>query len=376
MIRFGVIFVSVVLLFAFPSLSSAKQQYANCRICHKYLDTKKVVHRPVQVSCLSCHTEPHRKEQKHSKGLFEEDAKLCFGCHTKADFKGNDIHQPIASGGCLFCHEVHSADNEKLLKAAKPDLCFGCHGESEFKGTVVHPPLAKGGCMNCHSPHKSDFPALLSEKNEKFCSRCHDIDRYASGRYVHSPAKSGSRMGSCVKCHNPHTSQNAKLLERPVPELCYDCHSKEKFTAQSVHEPVKNGCGSCHFSHQAENQGLLKAPAPGLCFQCHPDAEFRRKVKHVVAAQGRCLLCHNSHSSNNPQQLVLPVNELCARCHKGMHESRGALMHRVAGKRDPKRKGRELTCTSCHNPHSSESPGLYRYKADSEPDLCRYCHNK
>jgi predicted CXXCH cytochrome family protein len=223
MIRFGNL-VNVLRI-----LSSSAAAIRQLPDSSRYLDTKRS---SIARGELCSHAILILTGTKALKGLFEEDAKLCFGCHTKADFEGNDIHQPIASGGCLSCHEAHSADNEKLLKAAKPDLCFGCHGESEFKRTVVHPPLAKGGCMNCHSPHKSDFPALLSEKNEKFCSRCHDIDRYASGRYVHSPAKPGSRMGSCVKCHNPHTSQNAKLLERPVPELCM--MSQQRNHAQSA----------------------------------------------------------------------------------------------------------------------------------------------
>ncbi|KKL68971.1 hypothetical protein LCGC14_2119630, partial [marine sediment metagenome] len=31
---------------------------------------------------------------------------------------------------------------------------------------------------------------------------------------------------------------------------------------------------------------------------------------------------------------------------------------------------------SCHNPHSSASPKLFRYKAKINYDLCDYCHKK
>ena len=29
----------------------------------------------------------------------------------------------------------------------------------------------------------------------------------------------------CTNCHNPHSSQNARLLKETVPFLCLDCHA-------------------------------------------------------------------------------------------------------------------------------------------------------
>jgi predicted CXXCH cytochrome family protein len=41
---------------------------------------------------------------------------------------------------------------------------------------------------------------------------------------------------------------------------------------------------------------------------------------------------------------------------------------------DPKRPGRPMACVSCHNAHSSDWKGLFRYKAEKPADLCQHCH--
>jgi predicted CXXCH cytochrome family protein len=47
------------------------------------------------------------------------------------------------------------------------------------------------------------------------------------------------------------------------------------------------------------------------------------------------------------------------------------------GHLDPSRKGQELGCTSCHNPHSSEKKVLLVNDGpDSPANLCHQCHTK
>jgi predicted CXXCH cytochrome family protein len=33
-----------------------------------------------------------------------------------------------------------------------------------------------------------------------------------------------------------------------------------------------------------------------------------------------------------------------------------------------------MSCVSCHNAHSSDWKGLFRYKSEKPADLCRHCH--
>jgi predicted CXXCH cytochrome family protein len=41
---------------------------------------------------------------------------------------------------------------------------------------------------------------------------------------------------------------------------------------------------------------------------------------------------------------------------------------------DPARPGRAFYCGSCHEPHSTESPKLFRFNAKSSMGLCNNCH--
>ena len=50
--------------------------------------------------------------------------------------------------------------------------------------------------------------------------------------------------------------------------------------------------------------------------------------------------------------------------------------HPVTGKPDPSRPGRELSCTSCHNPHSSNLVSLFASESLSLRSLCLMCHKK
>jgi predicted CXXCH cytochrome family protein len=38
------------------------------------------------------------------------------------------------------------------------------------------------------------------------------------------------------------------------------------------------------------------------------------------------------------------------------------------------RPGKPFYCGSCHNPHSTDSPLLFRFNAKSQTELCINCH--
>ncbi len=215
---------------------------------------------------------------------------------------------------------------------------------------------------------------------ERQCLDCHKALR--AGKVVHPALEAG-----CPSCHAaPHAKKKPELsLVSAPPDLCFNCHDKAVFTKKVQHSAVAAGmCTSCHNPHSSNNRKLLKAEQPELCYTCHDKGMFTKKTVHAPVAAGMCGDCHNPHSSDTMFQLPKPIDDLCVSCHtetniaNGVHIARGfkASGHPIKEKKDPLRSGREFACTACHDPHSSDWVKLYRYKARSAFELCQYCHKK
>ncbi|MDA8170017.1 MAG: cytochrome c3 family protein [Nitrospiraceae bacterium] len=221
-----------------------------------------------------------------------------------------------------------------VSRAAEVD-CVSCHKDLT-EGKTVHPAVMMG-CAVCHTgvdatkvPHKFTGKLGLAAEPPDLCFNCHKREDFIAAD-VHPPVS----MGMCTSCHNPHRSDQPKLLIAPIPDLCFNCHEKQEFTKKDVHAPVKAGqCLKCHMPHVSPNSKLLQKKGVFLCRQCH--ANIERQV-HVVAG----------------------------------FSSAG---HPLKGKQDPLRKGKPFECLSCHVPHSSDWGRLFRYKANDAFGLCNYCH--
>ncbi len=264
--------------------------------------------------------------------------------------------------------------------------CLTCHADLS-KEKVVHPALQMG-CPTCHTgidasevPHKKTnaISKGLSSEQPDLCYGCHDKAMFTK-KTVHAAIGMG-----CTGCHNPHSSKNEKLLVSEPPDLCFNCHDKKTFEGKIVHSPVAGGmCLSCHSPHSTDTEKLLLSTPPDLCFNCHDKAEFSRKNVHAPVAGGMCLSCHKPHASENIALLKNAPNAVCLECHADVRKKPHALAggfsngHPLGGtgEDDPARPGKKFYCGSCHNPHSSDSIRLFRYKADSTFELCMNCHKK
>lgn len=216
------------------------------------------------------------------------------------------------------------------------------------------------------------------------CTMCHgDL---ATGKVVHAAVLMG-----CTVCHSgvdasqiPHkfTTNFPKGLPSEIADICYNCHDKAKFYGPTVHAPVGIGlCTACHNPHHSENEKLLSAGKEAICYNCHEQEKFSgKKVIHDPVRAGLCLECHVPHASSNEYLTVSKGNLLCRKCHPRVEKEPHAIVglsqqgHPVKGKSDPKRKGKTFECLSCHVPHASDWGRLFRYKAESSFDLCTYCH--
>ncbi len=204
----------------------------------------------------------------------------------------------------------------------------------------------------------------------------------------------------CVECHvlthsdydrkpvSPTTFSNKKYdIETIVSttSTCYSCH-KPISSFPYVHGPVSVwSCLSCHDSDTSPKYSVMK-PDTEICYKCHVEQKNEwsaRKYIHGPVTIGKCTICHSPHSSEYPFNLMMATWDLCTNCHyekgTGKHIFADGMFsdgHPTKGRKDPIRKGKELTCASCHNPHASEKPHLWAFQVDTLFELCRVCHTE
>ena len=300
------------------------------------------------------------------------------GCHATL-LTAKTVHP--AAEPCESCHESvatpHPRKGAKTFKLTQeqPALCYGCHVSSEDK-KLVHFPVQQGMCTTCHDPHASNEARLLAQPVKALCESCH-ADHVAF-KVVHGPVA----VGDCTGCHDPHAGDGKALLLKAEEELCAGCHAdvQEIGKKKNVHPALSGGCTSCHNPHGAAHPKLLAEEGQELCFQCHGDIGEKVKsapVSHPAMMMGDgCASCHSPHASDNEKLLLNPERDICLGCHEGVVTKGMEVFH------GPNNDGK---CTRCHDPHGSEysrllvnkfPPGTYVPYRDTEYALCFGCHKR
>ena len=190
----------------------------------------------------------------------------------------------------------------------------------------------------------------------------------------------------CVACHNMNATPAQMNSNVAKNNPCFRCHTK-LVNFKYVHGPVGTySCGYCHSSKGTPKYAVPKQGA-ALCYECHADMAVQmkqRKYLHGPIEAGMCEVCHDSHGSQYESQLIKPTNELCLSCHghlrNRIHVVRTTMGegHPLKGKPDPLRKisGKEMSCTSCHNPHGGQVRYFFVGNPEDRMALCQLCHNK
>jgi predicted CXXCH cytochrome family protein len=237
-----------------------------------------------------------------------------------------------------------------MLIAKGNDVCFACHTDHQEgvdSRKFTHSPVADA-CVNCHSPHSTDYPNnLIADPKQDLCFSCHadKKDQTQNAKVKHRGLITGEK---CLACHDPHFSDNAKQLIMEPMELCMNCHSQayDRRGARlanmaeilenntSKHGPIlEKDCSGCHDPHGSDNFRILRANFPPLfysgydpqnyelCFMCHEqdlaaeeatstmtgfrNGEQNLHFVHVnKKVKGRtCRACHDAHATNNPRHI-------------------------------------------------------------------------
>ncbi len=211
-------------------------------------------------------------------------------------------------------------------------------------------------------------------KDRSQCAACHHLS---------GPAEAENKTIN-IEAYAAEGSKDKAVV--PADSSCYSCH--RGITAYAfVHGPgFVWSCLTCH-DVQGQPKYSLKYPVPELCYKCHVEEKQQRSAKknyHAPFITGNCGMCHNPHASENPYRLVRPVWLLCVGCHPDQADGRHIVAsyfwgtwnrrHPTHAVPDPSKKGHELTCTSCHDPHTSDFPMFISKYGPSNFDLCKKCH--
>jgi predicted CXXCH cytochrome family protein len=108
--------------------------------------------------------------------------------------------------GARLCNACHTAGTSNALTLPTDQICFQCH-DIRLNKKYIHGPLASGGCLACHDPHSSQYRYLLLSDADTFCAHCHDTRDLAK-----VPAHGDGYEAQCTTCHDPHMSDKKYLL--------------------------------------------------------------------------------------------------------------------------------------------------------------------
>lgn len=308
-----------------------------CIRCHQdAIKSKKAVHGPVAAgACDSCHTS---HSAKFPKLLAVQGKDLCLSCHAEMKTQLTQVkfvHKALEQD-CNKCHDPHSSDFPMQTKSAPEQLCTSCHEHEKVKQAAADAPhkhsvVTDGkACLNCHNAHGGNLAKLMKAQQVDVCMKCHVKPQTAADKRKipavaevldkSKPSKHGPiRDGDCGGCHNPHGSEQAKLLAKPYPDTFYQAFAIEKYDL----------CFKCH-----DKQLVTAEKTPGLTkFR---NGETNLHYLHVNKQErGRsCRACHETHASEHDLHVrdtvpygnwKLPINfkktETGGSCAPGCHKS-------------------------------------------------------
>lgn len=292
---------------------------------------------------------------------------------------------------CIFALTVNAADTTGYAGSA---MCGACHsayyndyaGSVHGKKYVPGSPAAMHACESCHGPGKRHvdngggrgtmfvFPRNPDVKRKSaVCLSCHG-DAKIAAMWDIGFHKSGGL--SCDSCHAVHKGARPlsasagykrlavqdKLLKKPVPDLCFDCHKDVRSqTLRRSHHPIREGqvlCFDCHLPHGGFGPKMVKADsANDLCFRCHAEKRGPFVTDHPPVAEN-CLNCHVPHGSNHYALLVRKTPQLCQSCHDvARHPGQPYTRFETFGGAAPSNRMVSRNCVMCHsNVHGSVSP--------------------
>lgn len=216
------------------------------------------------------------------------------------------------------------------------------------------------------------------------CMMCHVAQQSSSAHPITSSAKnkdsSVAKIPGCTNCHgaslthpgnptanSPDTPFNATQTESALDwnGQCLACHQEATRHWQASEHALEDiSCNACHRVHNTADVNTVSDRQINTCGSCHQNVrkDFLLPSHHPVnEAEMTCSDCHNPHGTLTPGQLTgVTSNATCLGCHEAQ---RGPFLfdHPPASE----------DCMSCHKPHGAIHKPLLTARG---PQLCQQCH--
>ncbi len=249
----------------------------------------------------------------------------------------------------------------------------------------VHPPKEEMFWLSPPSERKKEY--VGTEK----CLTCHATQHDKWSKTLHAkwqpsftpPEKAKKARIECETCHGPgslHIENDKERLfittfgpqskdtREEQNAVCLTCHNKGGlyYWDGGTHGRTQR-CVDCHqvMEKTSEKNLLSRSSEKELCLRCHLQKKAQTlRSPHLSqdAAKMTCSTCHAPHGSDTPGLLsASSVNENCYRCHA---DKRGPYLFDHFPVQE--------NCLLCHDPHASANKALLKVR---QPFLCLECHS-
>jgi DmsE family decaheme c-type cytochrome len=238
--------------------------------------------------CLDCHDGQNRSLEAGPHRLGSDYARpkvavACVSCHAGAAAHLNDPGlETITTPAELSGHEAFVTCTQ----------CHPAHVGLDNYGFDVHA-VQEMNCIRCHKIHVYDKPLLLDDRGG-FCLPCHHEAKTGFVRVSQHPVMQGNV--TCLSCHR-FIKRVDDRLGYDLAGICRDCHPAQGGPFPYEHEAVngysveEGGCTECHNPHGSENDRLLVQPTSHLCRRCHAPVGHATAHGGIWAAYD-CQVCH------------------------------------------------------------------------------------
>lgn len=198
-----------------------------CGDCHKeYADLKPkpaVLYHWDNLSCTTCHTDPHKGQFNERMRLARADGKAagCEACHTTKSWKelsGFD----------------HSKTSFPLLGAHRATACMDCHKPPNLETTLLNVDF-KAAPTRCEECHEDIHGKQFAKNGVTACADCHNSAKWKPSLFDHDKRTQFALQGvhrdvRCERCHTLTRLVEGKtvLFYKPTPKDCAACHGPAK----------------------------------------------------------------------------------------------------------------------------------------------------